>query len=86
MTSKARVLPFALAAISVQLAAQAPERVSVLVHLAPGAGPASHGGSEKIIGVLKQMEAGRKVANPARDLGASEATIYTWRSKYSGLG
>jgi putative transposase len=47
---------------------------------------ASHGGSEKIIGVLKQMEAGRKVANPARDLGASEATIYTWRSKYSGLG
>jgi putative transposase len=30
---------------------------------------------EKIIGVLKQMEAGRKVADLARDLGVSEATI-----------
>lgn len=40
---------------------------------------------EKIIGVLKQMEAGRKVADLARDLGVSEATIYTWKSKYGGL-
>ena len=40
---------------------------------------------KKIIGVLKQMEAGRKVADLARDLGVSEATIYTWKSKYGGL-
>ncbi len=40
---------------------------------------------EKIIGVLKQMEAGRKVAELARDLGVSEATIYAWKSKYGGL-
>jgi putative transposase len=40
---------------------------------------------EKIIGVLKQMEAGRKVADLARDLGVSEATIYTWKSRYGGL-
>jgi Transposase. len=40
---------------------------------------------EKIIGVLKQMEAGRKVADLARDLGVSEATIYAWKSKYGGL-
>ncbi len=40
---------------------------------------------EKIIGVLKQMEAGRKVADLARELGVSEATIYTWKSTFGGL-
>src|SRR5687767_6560719 len=40
---------------------------------------------EKIIGVLKQHEAGRKVADLAREIGVSEATIYTWKSKYGGL-
>ena len=33
---------------------------------------------EQIIGVLKQMEAGRKVPELARELGVSEATLYTW--------
>jgi hypothetical protein len=41
---------------------------------------------EQIIGVLKQMEAGRKVAELARELGVSEATLYTWKSKYGGSG
>jgi len=40
---------------------------------------------EQIIGVLKRMEAGRKVAELARELGVSEATLYTWKSKYGGL-
>jgi putative transposase len=40
---------------------------------------------EQIIGVLKQMEAGRKVADLAREMGVSEATLYTWKSKYGGL-
>ena len=40
---------------------------------------------EKIIGVLKQMEAGRKVAELAREIGVSEATIYTWKSRYGGM-
>ena len=40
---------------------------------------------EQIIGVLKQMEAGRKVTELARELGVSEATLYTWKSKYGGL-
>jgi putative transposase len=40
---------------------------------------------ELIIGALKQMEAGRKVADLARELGVSEATIYTWKSKVGGL-
>jgi len=40
---------------------------------------------EQIIGVLKQMEAGRKVAELAREVGVSEAALYTWKSKYGGM-
>ena len=40
---------------------------------------------EQIIGMLKQMEAGRKVPELARELGVSEATLYTWKSKYGGM-
>jgi putative transposase len=35
--------------------------------------------------VLKQHEAGRKVQELAREMGVSEATIYTWKSKYGGM-
>ena len=41
--------------------------------------------TEQIIGVLKQHEAGRKVQELAREIGVSEATIYTWESKYGGM-
>ncbi len=40
---------------------------------------------EQIIGVLKQVEAGQTVKEVARELGVSEATIYTWKSKYGGM-
>jgi putative transposase len=40
---------------------------------------------EQIIGVLKRMEAGQKARDLARELGVSEATLYTWKSKYGGL-
>lgn len=40
---------------------------------------------EQIIGVLKQMEAGRKVSEVAREIGVSEATLYAWKSKYGGM-
>jgi putative transposase len=40
---------------------------------------------EQIIGVLKQHEAGRKIPELAREIGVSEATIYTWKSKYGGM-
>lgn len=40
---------------------------------------------EQIIDVLKQVEAGRTVKEVARELGVSEATIYTWKSKYGGM-
>jgi putative transposase len=39
----------------------------------------------QIIGILKQHEAGRKVPDLAREHGISEATIYTWKSKYGGM-
>lgn len=40
---------------------------------------------EQIIGILKHHEAGRNVADLSREHGTSEATIYTWESKYGGL-
>jgi putative transposase len=40
---------------------------------------------ERIIGILKQHEAGQKVADLAREHGVSEGTIYDWKSKYGGL-
>jgi putative transposase len=38
-----------------------------------------------IIGVLKQVEAGRKVEDVAREQGVSKHTIYAWKAKYGGL-
>jgi putative transposase len=40
---------------------------------------------EQIIGVLKEAEAGAKVSEVCRRHGISDATFYTWRSKYGGL-
>jgi putative transposase len=40
---------------------------------------------EQIIGVLKRVEAGQTVKEVARELGVSEATIYTWKSKFGGM-
>ena len=40
---------------------------------------------EQIIGVLKEAEAGAKVSKLCRGNGISDATFYTWRSKYGGL-
>jgi putative transposase len=39
---------------------------------------------EQIIGVLKEAEAGAKVSELCRRHGISDATFYTWRSKYGG--
>jgi putative transposase len=40
---------------------------------------------EKIIAVLKQWEAGVKVAELTRKHGVSEATLYNWKARYGGL-
>lgn len=40
---------------------------------------------EQIIGILKQAQAGVKVADLCRQHGISDATFYNWRSKYGGM-
>ena len=40
---------------------------------------------EQILGILKEVEAGRKVEDVCRDRAISPATFYTWRSKFGGL-
>jgi putative transposase len=39
----------------------------------------------QIIGILKEQEAGAKVADLCRRHGISETTFYKWKSKYGGL-
>lgn len=40
---------------------------------------------EQIIGVLKEHQAGASAADLCRKHGISDATFYTWRSKYGGM-
>jgi putative transposase len=40
---------------------------------------------EQIIGVLKEHQAGMTAADLCRKHGISDATFYTWRSKYGGM-
>ena len=40
---------------------------------------------EQVIRAVKEMEAGRKVREIARELGVTEATLYAWKSKYGGM-
>ena len=40
---------------------------------------------EQIITVLKEAEAGAKVAELCRKHGMSEATYYNWKAKYAGM-
>lgn len=40
---------------------------------------------EQIIGILKEQEAGVSVVELCRKHGMSDATFYSWKSKYAGL-
>jgi putative transposase len=40
---------------------------------------------EQIIRILREAEGGTKVTDLCRRHGISDATFYTWRSKYGGL-
>lgn len=40
---------------------------------------------EQIIGILRQAEAGMRVADLCRQYGISDATFYKWRSKFGGM-
>lgn len=41
---------------------------------------------EQIVAVLRQVEAGARVAEVCRKTGISEATYYLWKRQYSGVG
>ena len=41
---------------------------------------------EQIVAVLRQGEAGEKVADICRKVGISEGTYYLWKKQYAGLG
>jgi putative transposase len=40
---------------------------------------------EQIIGILREQEAGAKVADLARKYAVSEATLYNWKARYGGM-
>jgi len=40
---------------------------------------------EKIISILKELEAGVKATELARKHGVSDVTIYNWRARYGGM-
>lgn len=39
----------------------------------------------QIIGILKEVEAGRQVKEVCRENGISDACYYQWKSKYGGM-
>lgn len=39
----------------------------------------------QIIGAVKQVEAGRRAEEVAREIGVSKHTIYAWKQKYGGM-
>ncbi len=41
---------------------------------------------EQIVGALRQYESGEKVVDICRKLGVSQASFYTWKKQYSGVG
>ena len=45
----------------------------------------SHFSEEQILGMLKRVEAGQKVAEVCREYGISDATFYRWKAQYGGL-
>jgi len=40
---------------------------------------------EQIVRILKEIEAGAKVAETCRKHGISEPTYYAWKAKYAGM-
>ena len=40
---------------------------------------------EKIIGAVKQLEAGRSVKELAREMGVTDQTLYNWKAKFGGM-
>jgi putative transposase len=41
---------------------------------------------EKIVYALRQVEAGKKVADICREMGVSPQAFYSWKRRYGGVG
>ena len=41
---------------------------------------------EKIVYALRQVEAGKKVAEVCREMGVSPQAFYSWERRYAGVG
>jgi len=39
----------------------------------------------QMVAALKQMEAGRRADDVAREVGVSKHTLYSWKAKYGGM-
>ena len=39
----------------------------------------------QMVGAVKQVEAGRRAEEVAREMGVSKHTIYAWKQKYDGM-
>ena len=39
----------------------------------------------QMVAALKQMEAGRRAEDVAREVGVSKHTLYAWKAKYGGM-
>ena len=39
----------------------------------------------QIVAALKEMDAGRKVEEVAREVGISKHTLYSWKARYGGM-
>lgn len=39
----------------------------------------------QMVAALKQVEAGRKAEDVAREVGVSKHTLYSWKAKYGGM-
>ncbi len=39
----------------------------------------------QMVGAIRQVEAGRKAEDVAREVGVSKHTLYAWKAKYGGM-
>lgn len=40
---------------------------------------------EQIVGILKEVESGKAIAEVCRQYGVTDQTIYNWRKKFGGM-
>jgi putative transposase len=72
--------------ISIDLLPKIRTKVSMILAKKGGRGMSKGKHSEaEMIAALKQMEAGRKAEDVAREVGVSKHTIYAWKAKYGGM-